>query len=147
MTEFTIELGQHELESEGDIVLPGSLIIGNFKEDFLASLSYWGRENYLSQWRESILRLLNGKNNSAVVTAMYDPEKANFIFWWVMYLIEECVHIQNHVLFLEQLDHPFDENDIYQFIPPRETHTSDGEPISEWVVNISDLEGCFRSLH
>ena len=143
MINFAIELGQDKFESEGEIVLSGSLTIGDFNECFQAPLSYWDRGNYLSQWRESLSQLLNGESNSAFVTAMYDPNTANFIFWWVMYLIGENVHIQNHVLFLDELKQPFDEHDIYKFIPARETHTEEGEPISEWVVNLRDIERCF----
>ncbi len=111
----SISLGVKGFESEGDRVISGSLAIGGFSEDFYASLSYWHRDNYLYQWREGLGRLLSGKRHSAVVTTMYNPSNANFIFWWVMYLIGDNVHIQNHVLLLEELERPFDEADLYSF--------------------------------
>jgi hypothetical protein len=77
---------------------------------------------------------------------MYDPNTANFIFWWVMYLIGDDVHIQNHVLFLDELERSFDENDLYSFIPERETQNEEGESVSEWVVGLSSIEECVGSM-
>lgn len=140
MTNFYIDLGGDEFESEGDLVVAGSLRINDFSESFHASLSYWNRGRYLSQWSEALTRIVEGERSSAIVTTMYDPSVASFIFWWVMYLIGDSVHIQNHVLFLGELEEPFDETDLYRFIPGRETHTEEGELISEWVVKVSDIE-------
>jgi hypothetical protein len=83
--------------------------------------------------------ILEGRNKSAFITTMYDPTTANFIFWWVMYLVGNDVYIQNHVLFMDELDEPFDESDFIKFVPERETVTEDGEPISEWKVSIEDI--------
>lgn len=146
MSIFTISLGTEEFELEDDLVISGTLVIGDFTENFHASLSYWDRDSYLSQWTEGLKRLLRGENYSAVVTTMYDPSTANFIFWWVMYLIGDDVYIQNHVLFLDELDRPFDETDLYNFVPERETQTEEGEPISEWTVSLSAIKDSLGSL-
>lgn len=147
MSVFSVSLGTEVFESEDDLVISGSLIIGDFKEDFHASLSYWDRNRYLSQWKEGLERLLRRENYSAVVTTMYDPSTANFIFWWVMYLIGNDVYIQNHVLFLDELDKPFDETDLYSFVPEREIQTEEGEPISEWSVSLSAIRDSLDSLN
>lgn len=146
MSDFSISLDNKEFVSEGDLVVSGSLEIGEFNEDFHASLSYWDRNSYLSQWKGALDRLLSGESCSAIVTTMYDPSTANFIFWWVMYLIGDNVHIQNHVLFLDGLERPFDEADLYSFIPEREIQNDEGEPISEWVVGVSEIKRCVDSL-
>jgi hypothetical protein len=143
---FSISLDRKDLYSDGDLFALGSLKIGYFSEDFRSSLSYWDRNKYLSQWREALKRLLNGERCSALVTTMYDPKNANFIFWWVMYLIGDDVHMQNHVLFLDELERQFDESELYSFIPEREEQTEEGQPISEWVVKISAIKGFVDSL-
>ena len=146
MSAFSISLDNEVFESEGDLMVSGSLKIGDFREDFHASLSYWNRDDYLSQWKDALNRLSQGERRSAIVTAMYDPKTANFIFWWVMYLNGDVVYIQNQVLFLEELERPFYESELYSFIPERETHTEEGEPISEWVIGISAIKECVDSM-
>lgn len=146
MNRFSIDLDNNEFKFEGDTVVPGLLKINNFSEKFHASLSYWDRDRYLLQWKEALDRIKYGEKNSAVITTMYDPSTANFIFWWVLYLLGNKVYIQNHVLFLEELKCPFNEADLYSFIPERETKTEEGESISEWVVEIEDIQECADSL-
>lgn len=140
METLSIRLDEKVLESEGDLVNQGFFKIGDFEESFQASLSYWNRNRYVSQWREALNRLLDGKKSSAIITTMHDPNTANFIFWWVMYLVGDDVYIQNHVLFLDELERPIDENNLYRFIPERETQTEEGEKISEWVIGISAVK-------
>lgn len=147
MCKFSISLDDMGLESAGDMLVSGSLDIGESNEKFEIPLSYWNKDKYISQWKFALSRLTNGEPCSAVVTTMYNPKTANFIFWWVMYLIDNNVHIQNHVLFLDELDQPFDEEDLYSFIPERETHTEEGEPISEWVVGVTAIERFMDSFN
>ena len=146
MNDFLINLDSEVFESDGDLVVSGALKIGEVNESFHASLSYWDKGRYLSQWKYALKRLLNGEQRSAVVTTMYDPSKANFIFWWVMYLVGDSVYVQNHVLFLDELDRAFDETDLYGFIPERETRSEDGEMISEWMVALSAIKKCYELL-
>lgn len=146
MNKIFISLDNKEFESDGDIAVSGTLKVGELNENFQASLSYWDREKYLSQWETALKRLLCGKKHSAIVTTMYDPNTANFIFWWVMYLIGDKVHIQNHVLFLDSLKDQFDESELYSFIPEREIYTEEGQLISEWVVEMSAIQECLNSL-
>ncbi len=140
MKNFLITLGAEEFESEGDSVLLGSLELNNSIENFQSSLSYWQREDYIFQWKEALDRILRGENKSAIVTTMYNPEKANFLFWWVIYLIKDEVYIQNHVLFLNELKEKFNENNIYKFVPSREVQNDEGEVISEWRLELSDIK-------
>ena len=146
MSEFLISLDKKEIESEGDLVVKGTLMLGDFKEDFYASLSYWDRDRYLLQWKSALERLLDGGVNSAIVTTMYDPSTANFIIWWVMYAVGGEIRVQNQILFLDELERPFDESDLYSFIPEREMQSENGYRISEWVVGIPAIKRCIDSL-
>lgn len=141
MSMFSIHLTKSNIELEGQISAVGHINIGNFDESFHSSLSYWSREQYLRQWQEGLNRLVSGESNSALVTSMHNPKDANFIFWWVFYNINEKIYIQNHVLFMDELDPEFDESNLYKSIPERETRTEDGEMISEWAINLSDIQG------
>ncbi|PKG37019.1 hypothetical protein [Psychromonas sp. Urea-02u-13] len=140
MSKFDILLDDSIFESEGEQVVLGSINIGDFQEKFYASLSYWDRNQYLSQWKLALERVLNGEPCSALVTTMYDPSKANFIFWWVLYVLEDEIYIQNHTLFLDEVDSPFNEFDLYSSIPDRKTQTEEGESISEWKVKMSAVK-------
>jgi hypothetical protein len=138
MSTFSIAFTNKEPQNN-EQVAHGYLKIGTFEECFEASLTYWKRSDYENHWSEGLKRLLLGNDKSALVTSMNDPQNANFIFWWVMYVLGGRVYIQNHVLFLERLDMAFDEKNIYKHIPIRETHTEEGVPLSEWVVDLDDI--------
>lgn len=145
MNGFSITLSECSFDLDGDTFALGSLSIGAFQEDFHASLSYWDRDKYLAQWRNGLNRLVNGEIRSAIVTSMYDPRFANYIFWWPLYAIGDNIHVQNHGLFLDDLDESFDEADLYRFVRERETESEDGQSISEWTVKLSDIENFLRS--
>ncbi|WP_193368588.1 hypothetical protein [Pelagibius marinus] len=140
MTAFWITLSEDQFESDGEKIALGSIKLGNFQEDFHASLSHWDQERYRSQWKEALERLVKGEDKSALVTSMYDPDKANFITWWPLYRDGDCVLVQNQLLFLAELAKPFSEAQPYKSVPRRETTTEDGEAISEWTIDLSDIE-------
>jgi hypothetical protein len=71
---------------------------------------------------------------------MYNPQYANFIFWWILYKEDKIVHIQNHVLFLETISEGFKIENIHSYIPEREIYTEDGEAISEWSIDIKEIK-------
>jgi len=56
-----------------------------------------------------------------------------------MYRLGDTVHFQNHILFLNELQTPFDPNDPFRFVPERLVINSDSEKISEWSTSIEDL--------
>ncbi|WP_422368787.1 hypothetical protein [Pelagibius sp.] len=145
MTDFSISLGQDQFDYEGELVALGSLKIGEFRESFHASLSYWGRDRYLTQWREALERLIKGAPRSALVTSMHSPATTNLIRWWPLYRIGDNAHFQEQVLFMNQLEQPFEEADLYRLVPPRETTSEDSERLSEWALNLTAIETFLES--
>lgn len=139
MSGFSIKLADGDKYLDNELVAVGNIQIGSFNEEFQASLSYWSRENYQTQWMDAVYKLINGEDKVALITSMYPPKTANFIIWWMMYRIGENVHVQNQVLFLDELDKDFEEENVYQFIPERETVTEDGDVISEWIISLKDI--------
>jgi hypothetical protein len=118
----------------------GEIIIGEYLERFEVSTSFWSVEDYQEHWKQAIRRVINGEDKSCLITSMYNPESANFIFWWPIYRVESEVFIQNQVLFLNDETIPFNPRDPYASVKDRETLTEDGLPISEWVVPLLDLQ-------
>lgn len=119
----------------------GLLTIGSYVERFVASTTYWDVSRYRRHWQQAITRIVQGALKSTLITSMYDPAVANFIYWWPMYRLGDTVQFQNHILFLSELETPFDPNDPFRFVPERMIINSDGERASEWSASIADLEG------
>ena len=118
----------------------GLITIGSYQERFVAPITYWDVTNYRRHWRQAITRIVQGSVTSALITSMYDPAVANFIHWWPMYRLGDTVYFQNHILFLNELETPFEPNDPFRFVPERVVINSDGDKISEWSAPIADLE-------
>ncbi len=88
------------IDDEGGPLHLGLITLGNQTEGFAASFSFWTEENYHKQWLEAARRLLEWDSNSAFITCMYDPEKANFINWWPVWRSSEVAVFQEHLLFI-----------------------------------------------
>jgi hypothetical protein len=117
----------------------GEIIIGEFREFFHSSLSYWNKKQYLKQWKEGVNRICMGEANSSLITDMYDPSSSNIVQWWVLHRNDDLVKVRNELLFLGNLKQPFIEESIYEYIEERQSVSKNGETISEWEVSISDL--------
>ena len=122
----------------------GLLVLGDWKEEFLASLHQWSKEDYEKQWRHAINVLIHGTRKSALITEYISPEAASHLVWWPMHLVGETVFFQNHLLFYDQLERPFFIEDALSFVRDRETMDEDGKRICEWAVNFSDVEAFAR---
>jgi len=138
-------IGEKILDDESEIAM-GELKLLNFTEVFRVPLSYWKKDNYEQQWKEGVKRILRGCNRSCLVTSMYNPDVANFIVWWPMYLCGDKVFIQNHLLFMNDLKQPFQEHNLYEHIPAREIYSIEGDKISEWSLDIRDIAMFFDSI-
>lgn len=118
----------------------GIITIGAYVERFSAAMAYWDASRYRRHWLQALTRIVHDSDTSTLITSLYDPAVANFIYWWPIYRVGHTVHFQNHILFLSELDTPFDPNDPYRFVPERMIINSDGDRISEWSTSIADLE-------
>jgi CdiI N-terminal domain len=125
----------------------GSIRIGEFEEVFEMVFEYWSLPRYMAQWREGVKRIIDGHSMSCLLTSVTNPVTANFIFWWPIYRVQETVVFQNQMLFLDLLNEPFDVNNPYQFVDPRETVSEDGLPISEWQTTVNELVAWLRAAH
>lgn len=122
----------------------GLITIGSFQERFIAALDYWDAADYVRHWKQAIHRIIQPSPNSCLITSMYDPATANFIYWWPMYRIVDTVVIQNQILFLDKLPTPFDPNSPFSYVPKHETVNEDGVQISEWSLSIEELKAFYN---
>jgi hypothetical protein len=144
---FVLELTNEVDIFYGEQVLIGSIHINSFSESFRSPISYWNRNEYLSQWYSGLNEIISGNEKSAIITSMYNPNNANFIVIWPLYLIGNDVFIQNRILFMEDLKELFDESKLSTYIDNRETIDEDGEVVSEWKVSISDIQRVLANIN
>ncbi len=143
---FSISFLQDSLQSQGSSTQVGEIIIGEFRELFHSSLSYWNQQQYLNQWREGINRTRMGEVISSLVTDMYDPNSSNIVQWWVLRCNNDIVRMRNELVFLGDLKQPFIEADIYNYIEKRPAVNKKGKKISEWEVNLPDLHNFYLNF-
>lgn len=143
---FSIIFLQDSLQRQENNTQVGEIIIGEVREFFHSSLSYWNQHQYLNQWREGINRICMGEANSSLITDMYEPNSSNIIQWWVLRCDNELVRARNELLFLGDLEQPFIEENIYKYIEERPAVNKKGKRISEWEVNISELHNFYLKL-
>jgi hypothetical protein len=117
----------------------GEIVIGEHREFFHASLSYWNRDQYLNQWKEGLEKICTHRACSSVITDMYDPKSSNIAQWWVFRPEQDIVFVRNELVFLEKVDSQLFEQNIYQYIQEKPSAKNKGRKISEWQIKISEL--------
>jgi len=117
----------------------GVIEIGTFTEELLVSLAVWSPADYVRQW-ETGLKRISSADKSCLITSMRDLAVSDFINWWMLYRVGDDVVFQNQVLLATEVENSMIGDAIYGLIPVRETHTDDGQKISEWVVPLRDID-------
>ena len=122
----------------------GQIAINDFKENFQMSLDIWSVDDYKKQWQEGFERIKT-YNNSVLITDITNQNSKTLIQWWVLYKEDNKIFIHNEMLggkdFEKRLKkEPFNKETYYNFIDPRKTFTEEGHKISEWVIDLNDLD-------
>jgi len=117
----------------------GRLQVGEFQEDFEMDLSFWSPRDYERQWRQGLERLVEKEGASCLISSMSRPESANFVFLWLLYRDEDRVFVQQFVLILDECSEAFRPEDPYRHVPSREIVSEDGELVSEWKTEVSEV--------
>lgn len=117
----------------------GSIVLGDWREEFRASLYEWSQAEYRGQWTRSIRSLIKGARKAALITTFSSPTIASHLEWWALYRVGERVFVQNQLLFFKDLEGEFDAERAVEFLKDRQTVNEDGAPISEWSVSMDDL--------
>jgi hypothetical protein len=140
-----IEKGNSYL-AVGEGLMVGQIEIGSFKEFFESSMSYWNKEQYIDQWKNGLIRIIGGDNESCLITSIYDPSHSIFSFWWTLFRLENTVIFQNQLLFLKDFKGKFDPSNPYQHIKKREIADDEGQQISEWEISKTEIELFLSSM-
>ncbi|GLW91215.1 hypothetical protein [Actinokineospora globicatena] len=144
-SEFSIDV----LDDDGarPASVTGCITIGESREYFQAPLDYWGLADYRRSWSVALRKLVDGElATSCLLVSVTDPASANFIGSWPLYREGEQVFLQERLIFMDQLDAPFDIDRPWLSIDPRETVNEDGMRISEWTTDIQSIRD-FLSSH
>ena len=124
---------------------PGELVLGDHKENFVASLYQWKKDNYEAQWRDAIRTLLEGSKSALIVHYM-SPEFSDNFEWRPMYKEEDVVYFQNQLPWYDQLTQRFSPENLISFVRDRITVNEDGDRFSEWSMPLSEVEDFYRTL-
>jgi hypothetical protein len=131
---------KHLLENK---IHRGKIMIDDFEEVFEASLSFWTPEDYERHWKAALKILLEGTDKSCLITSMYDPKTANFLFWWPLYRNDQIVYIRNQILFFDKIAVDFDTTRPYQFVPDRRPN----KQVSEWNIGVEQIRAFYLAIH
>jgi hypothetical protein len=68
------------------------------------------------------------------------PELGSYLEWWAMFREGNDVFIQNQMLIYARLDAKFSVQKAVDFLKDREVFTEEGQHMSEWSVNIIEIQ-------
>src|SRR5690348_7680794 len=119
----------------GENTLTGLLQLGSYQENFISHLVNWSREQYVTEWRNALKRLLDHQP-AALITDMWLPTQNSHLVWWPMWLVDSDVIFHNQLFFFNQHDirEELHAGALYDFIGPRLSQDDEGTPLSEWSV-------------
>lgn len=109
----------------------GEIQIDDFKESFLPDLSYWSRADYERHWYRAAKAIDEGLP-VIFITSITDPASSHFFRAWACYPMEGELVFQEQILFLKELDRPFNLEKPHSNVLSYDSITEDGEQISEW---------------
>jgi hypothetical protein len=109
----------------------GSIQIDDFKESFESDFSYWPKEMYETHWLKASEEVEAG-NSVSFITSITEPDSSNFIRSWSCYSIDGELIFQERILFLNDLETPFNLKEPHNNIDSYESIDEDGDKISEW---------------
>jgi len=145
---FSIGFLQEKRGLEHDDMRYAHIVLNDFTEEFLVPLTYWSEADYRRHWIDGVVRVLSGELRSCLVTAMYEPGRANFLKWWALYRVGETVKVQEQLFFLAWARGRLEPFNPYPHIRRRSTRDEDtGGQVSEWTVDIYHFKSFVDSLN
>jgi hypothetical protein len=134
---FAIEVTEDPPDDERERF--GRIRLDDFVERFLMDVDFWSPDDYRESWRAACGRLVEapGDTVSCLVASTCDPTTANYIWTWPLYRVGDTVFVQNHIVFLDELETPLDPTRPWLAIKPRRTHDEEDQRISDWSVPLA----------
>jgi CdiI N-terminal domain len=134
-----------EFADDDPSVAIGEVKLGKYLESFQAILGFWEIEDYEKSWLTALRRLVGGASISCLVTSLTDPENSQYVVTWPLYRTDGEVFVQNQLIFLDQLGRKFEPQAPWDFIEPHATIDEDGQRISEWQLQLKDIQDFLMS--
>jgi hypothetical protein len=122
-----------EPQEDGWLALRGRTTLGPHREEFLAALGTWSREEYERHWTDAAQRLVSGSDRTLFFTSAFQ-------YCWTMWRVSEDVFVQERLLIPATWLEPFDPADPWRQIDDRHTVSDDGAPVSEWRLHLDDID-------
>jgi hypothetical protein len=119
----------------------GLITVGEFVENFVSTLYEWTNEQYQRQWRDSLVRFVNGADRAVLITWYVNRKESSNLQRWALYRGEAgIVHVQSHMPWYSNLDRQFAVDEASNFLQDRITLNEDRLALSEWNIPIGEIE-------
>ena len=131
--EFIADEPEHLDEGEDAwVALRGRTTLGDYQEEFYASIGYWSRADYERHWIEAARRFLDGADRTGFYTSAFQ-------FWWVMWREGEAIYVREMLMVEDTLIAPLNPEDPYRQIGERDTLSEDDHEVSESRLELADI--------
>jgi hypothetical protein len=125
----------------------GEILIGEFRESFVASVVSWDAVQYIKQWESALRKIVTGSAPSVLITSYVEPSlsSGSYLGWWPLYRKGDSVYIQNQLRALyrkggfiyiqnellssDPLDRPFFLERPWESVKEREIMSEEGSKI------------------
>ncbi len=139
MTPFSINFeGESWIDEDGPW-RKVSLTLGEFRDGDCADLTHWSAKDYEHQWLSELKAVLNQREKGALIVCLHDPSYGARWMAWTMWRQAEHVVFQNQILFMLEDCPDVDPSRIWEHVADYQSHTDEGQRISEWVVPLSAI--------
>lgn len=112
----------------------GRIQIGDFEEGFLSPTEFWDADSYRRQWLDGARRFAEGAQRSCFVTQAGEPGIDDFVEWWTVRRRGAQALFHNQHVHFAEFDPEFSYDRLHALIPLYAPLSSEGNGISEWVV-------------
>ena len=133
MSQVEFAIGIADAGPNADGHARGFIRVGDFREQFVLTLNYWSIQDYQLHWRDALQRLVNGAPAMGLMTWMNAPDSPGHFRAWILYREGELAYVQDQLYPWPDIQPKFDDEQLVE-IGQRQTHTEEGERISEWSL-------------
>ena len=137
---FYFGFANRDLQHAENMLMFGTIRIGEFEENFEVDVSYWGTQAYESRWNARLSDVCNGISSGLIQSVAQSIDQMNFIRRWNFFPSGELVFVQEQLVFIEEKiaeigDEKLSLEKIESDIGSFETISDDGDTISTWQTN------------
>jgi hypothetical protein len=119
----------------------GTIVIGDFQENFTSGLAFWTPEQYLENWCNVLRLMLSGAERGCFITHMDSDLKGDngYGMAWEFYRLDEVIAFHNRLIIPEAPIEGLASMDPGPWMNDYRSVTEDGQRISEWRIPRKNL--------